>query len=244
MQFEELAGGAMETARLRRAEYAEIRFEEGLSQSIEVRNGEVAALRDDTTSGYGVRALIDGSWGFASSDDLTPRGIDTTVARAIEIALASAAIGMPRIGERPTDVEAGSYATEVEIDPDRISLEQRIDLLIAAEYALHVNPAVRTGRAHLDVWRKKKEFFSTIGSRLEQDIRQMGSSIHALAVGDDDAQERGWPGDRGLYMSGGWEIVSRAGLIENAARIGEEAVALLSAPQSPSGVRDIVLGAS
>jgi TldD protein len=244
VQFEELAGHALETARTRRVEYADVRFEEGNSQRIEVRDGEVTALRDDVTSGYGVRALVDGSWGFASSDDLTPRGVDTAVARAVENAGASAAIGMPRIGERPTDVEVGSFATHVEIDPEGIPLEQRIDLLIAAESALHVNPAIRAGRAELDVWRTKKEFFSTIGSRIEQDIRQIGSSIRALAVSDDDAQERGWPGDRGLYMTGGWEVVKRAGLMENAERIGEEAVALLSAPQSPFGVKDIVLGGS
>ena len=244
MQFEDLAGRALETARSRGAEYADARFEEGLSQSIDVRNGDVVSLRDDATAGYGVRALVGGSWGFASSDDLSWRGIDLTVASAVEIARASAAIGMPRIGEPPTDVEVGSFITEVEIDPDQISLEQRIDLLVAAEYALHVSPAIRTGRAHLDVWRMKKEFFSTIGSRVQQDISQIGSSIHALAVSDDDAQERAWPGDRGLYMSGGWEVVTRAGLIENATRIGEEAVALLSASQSASGVKDIVLGAS
>ncbi|MBV8424138.1 MAG: TldD/PmbA family protein, partial [Candidatus Eremiobacteraeota bacterium] len=87
-------------------------------------------------------------------------------------------------------------------------------------------------------------FYSTIGSRIAQDIRQIGSAIHALSVAEGDAQDRAWPGDRGLYMTGGWEVVARAGLIENAPRIGEESVALLSAPQSPSGVTDIVLGGS
>ena len=229
---------------MRGAAYADIRFEDGREERIEVRNGEVVALHDDSSCGFGVRALVDGAWGFASSDDLTEAGASAAAARAVEIARASAAIGTERLGSTPTDRQVGSFATEVELDPEKISLEQRIDLLVAAEYALHVNPAVRTGRARLDVWRRKKEFFSTIGSRIAQDIRQIGSSIHALAVGDGDAQDRGWPGDRGLYMTGGWEVVNRAGLIENAARIGDEAVALLSAPQSPSGVRDIVLGGS
>jgi len=226
------------------AAYADIRFEDGREERIEVRNGEVVSLHDDSSCGFGVRALVDGAWGFASSDDLSEYGAAAAAARAVEIARASAAIGKERLGAAPVDRQVGSFVTEVELDPDQISLEQRVDLLVAAEYAIHVNPAVRTGRARLDVWRTKKEFYSTIGSRIAQDIRQIGSSIHALAVGDGDAQDRGWPGDRGLYMTGGWEVVNRAGLIENAARIGEEAVALLSAPQSPTGVRDIVLGGS
>jgi TldD protein len=244
VQFEELAGRALETAAVRHADYADIRFEDARSERIEVRNGEVIALRDDVSRGFGVRALCDGAWGFAASDDLSGPGVDATVARAVDIARASAAVGTTRFGMAPADAHVGSYVTEVEIDPDRVSLEQRVDLLIAAEYALHVNPAVRTGRAVLDVWRTKKEFFSSIGSQIAQDIRQIGSSVHALAVGNGDAQDRGWPGDRGLYMTGGWEVVARAGLIENAPRIGEEAVALLSAAQSPSGKLDIVLGGS
>ena len=68
--------------------------------------------------------------------------------------------------------------------------------------------------------------------------------MSALAVGDGDAQMRMWPGDRGLYQSGGWEIIEAAQLRENAQRTGEEAHALLSAPQCPSGIMDVVLGAS
>jgi TldD protein len=68
--------------------------------------------------------------------------------------------------------------------------------------------------------------------------------MSALAVGNGDAQLRMWPGDRGLYQSGGWEIVEAAQLRENAQRTGEEAHALLQAPQCPSGTMDIVLGGS
>jgi TldD protein len=65
-----------------------------------------------------------------------------------------------------------------------------------------------------------------------------------MAVGEGDVQTRTFPGDIGLYKSGGWEIVEQARLRENAPRIAEEAVALLSAPQCPSGTFDIILGGS
>jgi TldD protein len=53
-----------------------------------------------------------------------------------------------------------------------------------------------------------------------------------------------WPGDRGLYIGGGWEAIEQAELRENAARIGEEAHQLLAAPQCPSGTFDLILGGS
>ncbi|MBV8354673.1 MAG: TldD/PmbA family protein [Candidatus Eremiobacteraeota bacterium] len=244
MRFEDLAARALETATSQGAEYADVRFEDARNERIDIRNGDAIAVRDDRSLGYGVRALVDGTWGFASSDDLSSAGLDVAAARAVEIAKASAAVGVERIGAAPTDAHAGTFVTECEKDPDDVALEERVEMLVGAEYALHVDPRIRTGRARLDVWRTKKEFFSTIGSRIEQDIRQIGSSIHVLAVGGGDAQDRGWPGDRGLYLTGGWEVVERAGLVDNAVRIAEEAIALLEAPQAPSGTTDIVLGGS
>ncbi|MBC5827439.1 MAG: TldD/PmbA family protein, partial [Candidatus Eremiobacteraeota bacterium] len=79
------------------------------------------------------------------------------------------------------------------------------------------------------------------GSRTEQTLLQCGSAIHALAVGEGDVQDRIFPGTCGLYQTGGYEIVRKAKLRENARRIGEEAVALLSADQCPSATADIVL---
>jgi TldD protein len=63
-------------------------------------------------------------------------------------------------------------------------------------------------------------------------------------VAGGDVQVRSYPGDNGLYNSGGWEVVREAKLIEGAPRIGEEALALLRAPQCPSGTFDIILGGS
>jgi TldD protein len=125
-----------------------------------------------------------------------------------------------------------------------VPLGERIALLLGAEKLLHAAPSITVGRAWIDLWRTEKFFFSSGGSQIAQTIVQSGSGMSALAVGNGDAQARMWPGDRGLYQSGGWEIIEAAQLRENAQRIGEEAHALLSAPQCPSGIMDIVLGGS
>ncbi len=60
MQFDDLAQ-ALDTAVARGAEYADVRFEEAHNERIEVRNGVVAGLSDETSRGYGIRVLIDGA---------------------------------------------------------------------------------------------------------------------------------------------------------------------------------------
>jgi TldD protein len=242
--FDSLAQRALDTARARGAAYADIRFDDGRSERAEVRNGTLATLTDQTSIGYGLRAFVDGSWGFAAGADLSNAGVDAVAARAVAIARAGASIATRRWAEAPSEVYVDTYATPYERDPADVPLGERVALLLEAERALHAAPEVRAGRAWIDLWRTEKEFYSTTGSRIVQSIRQTGSGISALAVDEHDAQDRSFPGDIGLYQGGGWEIVELARLRENAARIGEEAARLLAAPQCPAGTYDVILGGS
>ncbi len=244
MQFEDLGKRALDTASARGAQYADIRFESVRSERIEVRNAIVASLSDARSLGYGIRALVDGAWGFAASADLTETGIDAAAARAVAIARASASLARRRVGEPPRHAYVDRFETPMQRDPQQVGLNDRVSLLVDAERAVRSTPEVKVGRAWMDLWSTEKFFFSTIGSAIEQRIVQTGSGLQAMAVGNGDVQTRTFPGDIGLYKSGGWEIVEEARLTENAARIGEEATALLTAPQCPSGTFDLVLGGS
>lgn len=244
MSFDGLAARALDTAKTRGAVYADIRFEVARTERIEVRNAVVATLSDSTSRGYGIRALVDGAWGFAASSDLSDAGVDRSAARAVEIAQAGAAIGSRRIGQAPERAYVDKFATAMLRDPHDVPLGERVALLLDVEKELHVSEKITVGRSWMDVWTTDKIFYSSIGSRIEQSIRQAGSGVQALAVGEGDAQRRTFPGDVGLYKSGGFEIVEQAALRQNSQRIAEEAVALLDAPQCASGTFDIVLGGS
>jgi TldD protein len=244
VNFESPAQRALDTARARGASYADIRFEDGRSERIEVRNGVVVTLSDDRTAGYGMRAFCDGAWGFAASDDQSDAGLDAAAARAVAIAQAGAAVAARRFAEAPAESYVDTYTTPVERDPADVPLGERVALLLEAERGLHATKRINVGRAWIDLWRTEKEFYSTTGSKIGQVLYQTGSGLSALAVGEGDAQDRTFPGDIGLYQGGGWEIVRAAQLGENAARIGEEADQLLDAPQCPSGEFDIILGGS
>jgi TldD protein len=242
--FASLAQRALDTARVRGAAYADIRFDDGRTERLEVRNGVLATLTDQTSIGYGIRALVDGAWGFAAGADLSNAGVDAVAAQAVAIGRAGASVATRRTGQAPTEAYVDSFATPVLRDPADVPLGERVALLLDAERALRSAPQVSVGRAWIDLWRTEKEFYSTTGSQIAQSLRQTGSGISALAVGENDAQDRTFPGDVGLYQGGGWEIVELAQLRENAARIGEEAAQLLKAPQCPAGTYDVILGAS
>src|SRR5471032_333888 len=244
MEFSSHAERVLDTAAAKGAQYCDVRFERTRSEHVEVRNGDVSGLADERSDGYGIRALVNGAWGFASSSGFSDAALDAAAARAVAIARAGASIAAHRIGEAPTDAYVDTFATPVQRDPATVPMGERVALLLDAERALHSAPSITVGRAWMDLWRTEKFFYSSIGSRIAQTIVQSGSGMSALAVGNGDAQSRMWPGDRGLYQGGGWEIIEAAQLRENAQRTGEEAHQLLTAPQCPSGTMDIVLGGS
>src|SRR5581483_393882 len=86
----EFADLALNVAQLRGATYADIRIEERTTQSISTKNGVVDALALDESCGFGVRALVDGAWGFAASADLSSTEVERIAALAVVIGRASA----------------------------------------------------------------------------------------------------------------------------------------------------------
>jgi TldD protein len=241
VQFESEIKRALDSAVAAGAAYADVRFGSLDEERVEVRNGVVATISDSESSGFSVRVLRDGAWGFASSAVVTDDEIDRVARTAVDIAKASATVKGRGITLAPAGKYVDRYVTPREIDPSTVSLDERIAYLLKVDAETRAAKGVAVAKAWIDVWRTRKSYGSTEGSLIEQDILQCGSAVHALAVGDADVQDRIFPGTCGLYQTGGYEVVRKAKLLENARRIGEEAVALLAADQCPSGVRDIVL---
>jgi len=241
LHFDAESQRVLDTAAGLGAEYADVRFAETRDEHIEVRNGIVNSLSDGESAGFSVRALVNGAWGFASSAQIDDAELDRVAALAVSIARASGRVKGQAITLVPSPAYTDSYKTPFETDPATIPLGDRVNYLLAVEKEVRAAKGVTVARAWMDIWRTKKFFANTDGSKIEQELLQCGSALHALAVGEGDVQDRCYPGTGGLYQTGGYEIIKKADLLANARRVGEESVALLTADQCPSGTMDIVL---
>ena len=83
---------AIEIADKNRADFGDIRVIETRRQTLGVKNGEIGALNDSLTLGFGVRILFNGAWGFASSNIMTPGEVERVTRLAIHIAKASTSL--------------------------------------------------------------------------------------------------------------------------------------------------------
>ncbi|HZT05571.1 MAG TPA: TldD/PmbA family protein [Chloroflexota bacterium] len=238
----DFARRALDVATLRGATYADVRIDERRVESIGVKNGVVEALLSEEGQGFGVRVLADGAWGFAASAVLSATEVDRIAALAVEIARASALAKRSDVDLGPPVVSRGSYRTPVEQDPFSIPVDAKVALLLQADAEMRRVAGVSVAEGSLECQRVRKIFASTEGSDVEQELVETGAGIVAMAVGDGEVQTRSFPNSFGRHQGcGGWELVQRMRLVENAPRIAEEAVALLSAPQCPSDVTTVII---
>ena len=110
---------ALNVAALAGASYADVRIERLERQVISVKNGRPDGVVEDEGQGFGIRVIVDGAWGFASSSRLDTTEVERVARQAVGIARATARVlSEPvHLGEPITAV--ASYATPVKIDPGR-----------------------------------------------------------------------------------------------------------------------------
>ena len=227
-----------------KVDYADIRFVETDRENIEVENGVLSTYNISKDRGTGIRVLVNGAWGFASSNDLRKEALLKTAAKAINIAMASAMVKKEDIKLAPEIKHIASYITPIIKDPFKISSTEKIELLIQATN-LTLKDKVRKSEGSLDFYKTHKLFLSTEGSEIEQTIFESGGGIAAYAIGEGDFQKRSYPSSfGGDYATSGYEFIEKMRLLENAERIAGEANELLVAPLCPEGEMDIVLGGS
>jgi TldD protein len=184
---------ALNKAQMHGAQYADVRVVNRREESIAVKDGIVEELNSSDTEGIGVRVLVNGAWGFASSRNLTNAEVDQITANALDIAHASALVSGEKVDLGPKVTNQGTYQTPMEIDPFTVPLEDKLAVLIKADGEMGKVQGVRTRRSHTALLKEHKQFGNTEGAFTEQTLVETGGGIQATAVGGSEIQMRSYP---------------------------------------------------
>jgi TldD protein len=240
----DLAIKALNIAQQLGASYADVRVMERTGEGIEVKNGRVEGVSSNTSSGFNVRVIVNGAWGFASSARMDDAEAERVAQQAIQIARASALVAGDPVRLSPLPPQKGSYRTPMRIDPFSVPLNQKVQLLLDADSAMRSVKGIALTNGNMEYSREHKLFMSTEGSEIEQELFDTGAAISASAVDPESSeiQTRSYPNSFGRQAgTAGYEFIEAMQLTDHAVRIGEEAVQLLTAPQCPSGIMTVIL---
>ncbi len=161
---------------------------------------------------------------------------------ATAIARASALVPGPPLELADVPVAEDHWESRWSEHPASVSLAEKGDLLVGATATMAGVAGISLAEASTISWETEKWFASSQGHRISQHLVECGTSMEATAVGVSETQRRSYGGIGGIWGTRGYEMVRESDLAGNAQRVGEEAVALLSADECPSGVTDLILG--
>jgi TldD protein len=238
--FAELLMRALDAAKSAGADYADSRVSLNRTQTINTRERRVGGLSDNETLGIGVRVLVQGSWGFAATSELTGDGVVRVARQAVAQARASRTPARKPVTLAPAPGnQRGTWRSDAKVDPFTVPVEEKVALLLAANEAAMKNPQARFVNSSMFFLKEEKSYAISEGALVTQTIfrTQPGMTVTAVASGDFQSRQS----NDIAPMGRGYEHVTEARLIENAPRWAEEAVAKLGAKPVEAGRYDLIL---
>ena len=238
----ELVLSAVDAAKRAGASYADARISQNRSRTLSTRERRVQNLSDNETLGCGIRVLVDGTWGFAATRELTADAIARTARTAVAQARANRRTQVAPVQLAPvTPTPNGTWSSPIRIDPFSVPIEDQVALLLRANEAALGVAGVRFVNSAMFFLREEKTFASTDGTLTVQTIyrSQPSMTVTAISADNSDFQSRQ---STDIQPHGlGYEHVLDGKLVENAPRWGAEAVEKLRAKPVEVGRYDLLL---
>jgi len=256
----QLADVALNTARSLGASYADARIGRYLNQYVFTREDKVQNVVNTESFGIGVRVIANGTWGFASTNNVSPDGIKKATEQAVAIAKANSKIQKEDVVLAPVKSHGEvSWKTPIVKDFKDVPVAEKVDLLLSANKAAMDNGANFVNSA-LFMVNEQKYFASTDGSYIDQDVHRIWPTFGVTAIDRSAGKfksRQALSAPMGLgyeYMDGlasekiaGPEGTGLIGyrnsydIIEDATLAAQQAKQMLSAKSVDAGKYDLVL---
>ena len=177
-----LADVALDAASSAGASYADIRIGRYRNQYVFTREDRVQNIVNTESYGLGVRVIVNGTWGFASTNEVTEDGVANAAKQAVAIAKANAILQTEPVELVPVDSHGEvSWKTPIEKNAVDVPVKEKVDLLLSANAAAMENGA-KYVNSSLFMVNEQKYFASTEGSYIDQDIHRIWPTFSVTGI--------------------------------------------------------------
>jgi TldD protein len=240
-----LANAALQRTEDFGVEHADFRLERIRTQDLSLRDAALQGASDYEQLGFAVRVVLDGTWGFASTDVLTKESAVRAAEEAIRVAQIAKPINSERIELAPEPVHDDTWVSAYDVDPFAVPLADKVALLAQWSDDLLRDPVVAHVTAGLRQVFENKYYADSAGTVTTQQRVRLYPVLEAFGVDESSGRfdsmrtiappvGRGWE-----YLTGtGWDWQRE--LAELPGHLAEK----LQAPSVEPGTYDIVIDPS
>ena len=238
-----LADAALGAAAAAGAAHADFRFERLLTSSLSIRDTAVQSATDAVTTGFAVRVIVDGVWGFAASVVPTAEEAVATADRAVQVARALSGVVDERVERADEPVYRNQeWVSAYRIDPFTVAGHEKIALLMDRSERLLASDGVAHTEVGLYQVKENKYYCDTAGTSTTQQRVRLEPTMTATAVDSSTGAFETMssltpPVGRGYeYLTdGSWDFDGEL------AAMGEQLVEKMKAPSVEPGRYDLVV---
>jgi len=232
----DLLTSAVRELEKRGASFGDVRLEDRSTFLVRIVNEQIQTMNQVRRRGWGVRAFVDGAWGYASGTSNSASAVREAARKATAIARTNAEAGVPKSRLRKMPSRTKSVEPPLRIDPRDVSVEEKIAAAMEVCRAQRMDRISSTTAAtmHADV---RFELANTWGAHLSwREVRARLFAVPVAAEGD-----RHESVTKFVDGTGGWEIVKDVDGGAFGREVAAEAVEMLSAAKPPSGLMTAVV---
>jgi TldD protein len=234
-----LADMALTLAKAAGASYADVRVGRNQREFIRARERRIEEFDAMLTVGFGVRVLIDGSWGFAGSEVITEDEVRRAVAFAVDNAKAARLIQANPIVLEEVPAYQEDWVMPLGRDPFAVPASDKAAKLIAINEA-----ALKAGgdycMAFFSSAREETLFASSRGSRITQTRVRSHPRFEVTAV-DKQSGRFATRVSLAAPRGAGWEYIDAQDLVGEATLAAQQAREKLAAKPVVPGKYDLVI---
>lgn len=240
--FKKLADTSIFTAKKNGASYSDIRICKNRNQQISTKEDRIGNISDSEDLGFGVRVLINGTWGFASSAFVNESEVVKVTELACEISKANSILQKIPVELITTQSYNDSYQTPVEINPFDISITEKIDLQLK-----YNKLAMSLGADYINsfMWfvNEWKYFASSEGSNIIQNLYRVWANSNPTIV---DKKEGKFESRNTQIapLSMGYEYFKEFPFEKEIETCVENAKMKIKAPTVEPGKKDVIIHAN
>jgi TldD protein len=178
------ADAAIDAARAAGASHVDMRIERIRTGVLNLRDARPETQSDDTIAGMGVRVIVDGAWGFASSPAVTPNQAAELGRRAAAMARTAKPLSTEEVSLVDEPVHADqTWVSSYGVDPFEVPEQDRIGRLVELSERLLAAPGVNHAKANAMFVKEQKFYADSHGTRTTQQRVRLHTAFEAINVG-------------------------------------------------------------
>lgn len=218
------------------ASYVEARYQSRLSTEVNFVNGDLERIRVVENVGCGIRVLVDGCWGFSSTNDLSL--LKESLANAVSAARVLGRTKKNKVkGLAESKMVTGTFRMAADGSLSDVDIEQKVQVAREAEKAARSNRAVKAASCTYRETLDHKAIVNSDGADVE--IYDSKPEFNVSAIAKRGGQSA--TAHEGVGVTGGWNDLFKKSHLEYAVMASERAAKLLEAKRATGSKATIIL---